>query len=250
MRPVQDKPFLYSVTLAAGGLLMILVLLATVGATVSDLNEAGKAAYALGDYPEAERIFSQASAQAPEDPLLHYHRAVALTRLHRWKEASEAYEAVLRLDPPPELAAAAHEGFRTVVPLTRTRSDPGESEISLRRTLGGWVTEVVLNDTKTARFLVDTGASVCVISPELAGVLGNDPGPGAPSVALHTLSGRTKGTLVTIASLRVGQAEAKDVPAVIHEPGPGIDGILGNSFLSLYTVTLDPERGVLNLRPR
>jgi clan AA aspartic protease (TIGR02281 family) len=197
---------------------MILVLLATVGATVSDLNEAGKAAYALGDYAEAERIFSQASAQAPEDPLLHYHRAVALTRLHRWKEASEA----------------------TVVPLTRTRSDPGESEISLRRTLGGWVTEVVLNDTKTARFLVDTGASVCVISPELAGVLGNDPGPGAPSVALHTLSGRTTGTLVTIASLRVGQAEAKDVPAVIHEPGPGIDGILGNSFLSLYTVTLDP----------
>ncbi|MEE9123103.1 MAG: aspartyl protease family protein [candidate division NC10 bacterium] len=248
MSPVQDKPFLYSVSLAAGGFLMILVLLATVGATVSDLNEAGKAAYALGDYSEAERVFSQASAQAPEDPLLHYHRAVALTRLHRWKEASEAYEAVLRLDPPPELAAAAREGFRTVVPLTRTRSDPGDSVVSLRWTLVGWVTDVVLNDTKTARFLVDTGAGLCVISPELAGVLGNDPGPGAPSVTLQTLSGTTTGPLVTIPILRVGDAEARDVRAVIHEPPPGIDGILGNSFLSRYTVTLDPKEGVLSLR--
>lgn len=253
MKPVQDRPFLYNVYLAAGGLLTILVLLATVGATVSDLNRAGKTAYALGDYAAAERLFSQASAQAPKDPLLHYHRAVSLTRLHRWLEAVEAYETVLRLDPPPELAAAAREGLHAVTPLTRptrSRPDPGNSVISLGRSLGGWVTDVVVNGTQKGRFLVDTGASVCVISPELAKTLGNHAGSDAPTVTLQTLSGRTTGPLVTIPSLRVGDAEARDVRAVIHAPGPGIDGILGNSFLSRYTVTLDPEEGVLSLRSR
>ena len=250
MKPVHDKPFLYNVYLAAGGLLTILVLLATVGATVSDLNRAGKTAYALGDYAAAERLFSQASAQAPKDPLLHYHRAVSLTRLHRWVEAAEAYETVLRLDPPPELAAAAREGLHAVTPLTRKRPEPDGSVITLGRTLGGWVTDVVLNGTQRARFLVDTGASVCVISPELAETLGNGAGSDGPSVTLQTLSGRTTGPLVTIPSLRVGDAEARDVRAVVHAPGPGIDGILGNSFLSRYTVTLDPEQGVLSLRSR
>jgi predicted aspartyl protease len=67
-------------------------------------------------------------------------------------------------------------------------------------------------------------------------------------VTLQTLSGTTTGPLVTIPILRVGDAEARDVRAVIHEPPPGIDGILGNSFLSRYTVTLDPKEGVLSLR--
>ena len=247
MSPGKGNSFRYPVL---GLLLMIAVFLATAGATVSDLNKAGKAAYAVGDYVAAERLFSQASAEAPEDPLLQYHRAVALTRLHRWQEASEAYETVLRLNPSPELASAAREGLRAVSSLTRARSDTGEPLISLQRTQGGWITDVVLNGTQTARFLVDTGASVCVISPELASALGNKLWLRAPSVALQTLSGRTTGPLVTIPSIRVGQAEAKDVAAVIHPPGPDIDGILGDTFLSLYTVTLDPERGVLRLRPR
>ena len=68
--PPREKSFLYIPYVAIGGLAVVLVLLATVGATVSDLNEAGKAAYSLGDYVAAERLFSEASAQAPEDPLL------------------------------------------------------------------------------------------------------------------------------------------------------------------------------------
>jgi hypothetical protein len=32
--------------------------------------------------------------------------------------------------------------------------------------------------------------------------------------------------------------------------GPSMDGILGNTFLSRFTVTLDPERGLLRLSSR
>ncbi len=254
MRLMEVRSFGYSVGLAVRwetrGLLLILAFLVTVGATVSDLNEAGKAAYARGDFAAAEHLFSEAVAQAPNDPLLHYHRAVALSRLRRWRDASEAYQAVLRLDPPPALATAAREGLRTLQPITRPPPpvpDRSAVAIPLRQAKGGWVTEVALHSTKKATFLVDTGASVCVISPELADALGLKPGRRA--VTLETLSGRTTGPLVTLRSVQVGQARAKDVHAVVHTIGPGIDGILGNSFLSRYTVTLDPELGVLRLRP-
>jgi clan AA aspartic protease (TIGR02281 family) len=234
------------------GLLLTLAFLVTVGATVSDLNEAGKVAYGRGDFAAAERLFSQAIAQAPNDPLLHYHRAVALSRLRRWRDASEAYQAVLRLDPPPALAAATREGLYTLQPITHPPTprvpDRTAVAIPLRRAGGTWFAEVVLNTTKKATFLVDTGASYCVISPKLAGSLGLKPGRRA--VTLHTVGGRATGPLVTLRSVQVGEARAKEVHAVVHEIGPGVEGLLGNSFLSRYTVTLDPERGVLRLRPR
>lgn len=111
------------------------------------------------------------------------------------------------------------------------------------------MTEVVLNETRTAHVLVDTGATFCIISPELAEELGIDPGRQPKIVQLQTGSGTTSGSLVTLASLRAGDAEAANVQAVIHAAPPGMDGILGNSFLARFTVTLDAERGILTLRP-
>jgi predicted aspartyl protease len=67
---------------------------------------------------------------------------------------------------------------------------------------------------------------------------------------LQTISGLTSGHVVTIPSLRVGEVEAQDVVAVVHDVGPSMDGILGNTFLSRFTVTLDPERGLLRLSAR
>ncbi len=234
-------------------LLLVLLFVATTGATVSDLNEAGKAAYARGDYAAAERLFTQALAQAPDEPLLHYHRGVALMRLSRWQDASAAFASALRLNPPAEVATAAKEGIRSVASLRApavrtTRGD--DISIPLRRVGGGWMTSVRLNDSRTVEFLVDTGASSCVISPEVATALGIEPGPGAESVTLQVVGGRTTGPIVKLASVRVGDAEAEDVTAVIHPIGPGIAGLLGNSFLGRFTVTLDPQQAILHLRPR
>ena len=99
-------------------------------------------------------------------------------------------------------------------------------------------------------FLVDTGASTCVISPGLAAALDIRPDRQAPPVALQTISGLTRGLVVTIPSLRVGDVEAQDVIAVVHPLGPSMDGILGNTFLSRFTMTLDSERGLLRLNSR
>jgi aspartyl protease family protein len=236
------------------GPLLLLVCATCAGAGVSDLNAAGTAAYSRGDYVSAERLFDQAVAQTPRDPLLHYHRGVTLMRLSRWREASAAFETVLRLDPPADLAATAQQGIRSLAPLLREaapRSARSEDTlVTLRRARGNWIADVRLNDSRTARFIVDTGASACVISPELAADLGIRPGPGAEMVPMQVVGGVTAGPRITLASVRVGDAEVENVAAVIHSIGPGIEGLLGNSFLGRYTVTVDPGRGVLILRPR
>lgn len=235
-------------------LALALIMVGSIGATVSDLNESGKAAYARGDFATAERLFSQALAQAPDEPLLHYHRAVSLMRLSRWREAATAFETTLRLNPPREVAVAAREGLQSLAPLLRQpaarSATSDDSAVTLQRIGGNWFAQVRLNDSKTARFLVDTGASACVISPELARVLDIRLDHQAQAVPLQTIAGVTRGQIVKIPSLRVGDVEAEDVIAVVHPLGPLMDGILGNTFLSRFTVTLDPERGLLRLSSR
>jgi clan AA aspartic protease (TIGR02281 family) len=233
---------------------LFLVWLLSLGAGASDLNDAGTAAYHRGDYAEAERIFGQAIDRTPSEPLLHYHRGVALSRLSRWREAAASYEAALRLRPPAGLAASIKDGLRSLAPFLGEPTARGvarqEMPIPLKSVAGGWLAEVVVNDTRRARFLVDTGASICVIGPDLARELGIAPEPGARTIHLETVSGQTSGPLVSIPTLRVGETEAEDVPGVILDLGPRMDGILGNTFLGRYIVTVDPARGVLTLKPR
>jgi len=245
------------------------VLLACAGAGWAQLNEAGKAAYARGEYAEAERLFRQALAAAPEEPEIHYHRGVALTHLHRWAEAATAYEKALGLRPPASLAAAARQGLRAVEPLTRPRAPVPPPEaggappprprprrvelpsdtVRMGRHGGNWFVEVTLNDMQQATFLVDTGASACAITPELAEAIGIVPDPDEPPVLVRGVTGSTWGRRVKIPAIRVGETEARDVVAFVI-PLPGMQGILGNTFLSRYTATLDPAQGLLTLQPR
>src|SRR5499433_1195748 len=220
---------------------------------VESLNEAGKAAYTRGDYANAERLFASAIAHQPREPLLHYHHAVALTQLGRWREAFRAYETVLGLNPSADIASASRKALRDLAPLLRTRqAAPSEaSSVSLERRVGVWFTQVTINETHVTRFMIDTGASLCAISPELAESLGIRPTPDAPVVELQTANGRTSGRLVRIPSIRVGEAEAINVlGVVVASANLGHGGILGMSFLSRYVVTIDPARRLLNLEPR
>jgi clan AA aspartic protease (TIGR02281 family) len=220
---------------------------------VESLNERGKVAYTRGDYADAERLFSSAIEHQPREPILHYHHALALTQLGRWREASRAYETLLALNPPADIATATRRALRDLAPLLRLRraAPPEAASVPLERRGGVWFTDVTINDTRTVRFMIDTGASLCAISPELADSLGIRPAPDAPVIELQTANGRTSGRLVRIASIRVGEAEAINVPGVlVASANLGNGGILGMSFLSGYVVTIDPARRLLNLGPR
>ena len=233
-------------------LLVLLPLVALLGAGSGDLNEAGKTAYQRGEYAEAERLFSQALARTPSDPLLHYHRGAALTKLGRLPEATAAYETALRLNPPPAVATAAQEGLRAIGALgapPRPRRTQ-ETVIGLTKVPGGWLTEVVINGAWTGPLLLDTGASVTLISPEVARSAGLTIGPDIPVAEVQGVAGRTRGSVVTLTSLQVGDVEARGIRAIVVDLPSGLHGLLGNSFLARYSFTLDPRQGALRLQPR
>jgi clan AA aspartic protease (TIGR02281 family) len=219
------------------------------GAAVSpaDYHLRAQEAWEHRDYLEAMTLWSYAASLQPANPTFHYHRAAALARLGLTFSAVDAYQMVLLLEPPPALA-------RQVLDDLARMNQPGattvqETTVPLERGLGVWMAQVVINDSRSGRFLVDTGSSVTVISPAFATDLGIAARASGQPVELQTLGGRTAGPPATVASLRVGSLELKDAPVVLHDPGPGLDGILGNTFLARYRVTVDADRRQLHLRP-
>jgi len=198
------------------------------------------------DYLEAMQFWSHAVALQPADPNVHYLRGTALARFGLKISALDAFQTAMLLEPPPDLAR------RVLAEIASLNQPPGpeprETTVPLEHGLGVWIAQVVLNDARTGRFLVDTGSSVTVVSPRLAAALGIAGGAGGSPVELSTLGGRTAGPVATLTSLRVGELEVRDAPVVLHDPGPGLDGILGNTFLGRYRVTVDADRRQLQLR--
>jgi aspartyl protease family protein len=103
----------------------------------------------------------------------------------------------------------------------------GETRVALGRDGHFWVPGTI-NGT-SARFLVDTGATITTLAPETAEAAGLD--ADGRDVILETANGRTTAQRTTIARLRVGNAVARDLGAVVT---PGMNGtnVLGMNFLS------------------
>jgi predicted aspartyl protease len=198
------------------------------------------------DYLEAMQLWSQAAALQPSEPTFHYYRGTALARLGLKVSAIDAFQMALLLDPPARLARLV---LQEMARLNQSGVTVQETTVPLEHGLGVWIARVVVNDSRTGRFLVDTGSSVTVLSPTLAADVGIAGGAASTPVELQTLGGRTAGPPAIVGSLRVGSLELRDAPVVLHDPGPGLDGILGNTFLSRYQVTVDADRRQLHLRP-
>ena len=212
----------------------------------ADLNARATAAYDRRDYVEALRLWSQAVTLQPAEARLHYLRGQALAHLGLRTSAADAFQVSLLLEPTADVARDAIAGLAGLTP---TAAPEGDVHVPLEPGLGVWIVPVVINGVHHGRFLVDTGSSVVVIAPAFASAIQLVAQDGRDAVELQTLGGRTRGPASTLASLRVAGAELKDLPAVVHDPGPGIDGILGNTFLSHYRLTLDSDRRQLTLRP-
>jgi hypothetical protein len=206
------------------------------GSTTSPADYAVRAqrAWRGADYVAAMQLWTHAVALQPADPTFQYLRGTALARLGLSTSALDAFQTALLLQPEPDLAHRIREDIQRLT--APVRSGRGETTVALEQTLGA------------GRFLVDTGSGVTVVSPRLAEELGIVRSPGAPPVELQTLGGRTTGPSAVIGSLRVGDLELRNAPVVVHEPGPGVDGILGNSFLGRFHVTVDADRRQLQLR--
>jgi aspartyl protease family protein len=99
------------------------------------------------------------------------------------------------------------------------------------------------------RMVLDTGASMTVIPWSAAEMLGYDPAESRQRVTFMTGSGMEAAPVVTVRCLEVLGVRVADVTALCHDlPQRGlVDGLLGLSFLRHCRLSLDFQRGVLEL---
>jgi len=113
------------------------------------------------------------------------------------------------------------------------------------------IVEVFLNDKIKTNLLVDTGASYIDISPEIGEQLGYKVTKDSKRISLRIADGSMhQGVPIVLKSVKVGEARAENVEAVIAEQGEMRYGLLGMSFLNRFHVTVDSKNNVLILKKK
>ena len=171
-------------------------------------------------------------------------------RNERYKEAADAYETFLRVAPKTDSDRRAR--IRGLIDFLRYLGQQGSllavggpNSVALPFELVNSrpVVQVRVNGSqKTLRFVVDTGAGMCVISEEAAERMG------IRSVARGGMAravggeGRFEIVYGFLQSLHVGDARVERVPVYIrkfyNEQEP-VDGYIGLSVLGKYTTVVD-----------
>ncbi|GJL61451.1 MAG: hypothetical protein NPIRA04_01050 [Nitrospirales bacterium] len=118
---------------------------------------------------------------------------------------------------------------------------------------GSLLVTVQLNHSRDVRLILDTGATMTVLSQDVALDLGLMASTQTQLTTVQTAGGPIQVNVSTVQSMQAGTAQVKDVEVAIHDlpdSHTGIDGLLGMSFLNHFLVTLDTNQGVLHLQPR
>ena len=118
--------------------------------------------------------------------------------------------------------------------------------VTLRGDGTAWTVEATINGRMQALFLLDTGASYCVVAPSLARELALAPTGSFANVL--TANGAVRAPVVRLRTLQLGAMRAHDIQAIVHDAvGPQIDGVLGLNFLNRYRYAVDAQRRTLEL---
>ena len=119
--------------------------------------------------------------------------------------------------------------------------------IAVQRAGTNMMVNVRLNNTVSALFVVDTGASDVLLPQSVADALGFEAGPNTRTKRYLTANGVVEHPVVMLRSVNLGGAEVQNVPASIS---PSLHvGLLGLSFFNHFNYNIDAERGIVTLRP-
>jgi clan AA aspartic protease (TIGR02281 family) len=127
-------------------------------------------------------------------------------------------------------------------------SDTGKVyKIAVQRAGTSMMVAVRLNDSVTAPFLLDTGASDVLVPESVAKELGLNTGAASRTKRYSTANGIVEHPVVMLRSVSLGGAVVENVPASVS---PNMDiGLLGLSFFNHFTYNIDAAAGVVTLIP-
>jgi clan AA aspartic protease (TIGR02281 family) len=137
-----------------------------------------------------------------------------------------------------------------VSPRGGSAPDPSDGtvyRIQVARAGTGMLVQVRLNQSVTAPFLLDTGASDVLIPQSVADQLGLRVGPETRTKRYSTANGIVTHPVAMLRSVDLGGAVVENVPASIS-PDMQV-GLLGLSFFNHFTYNIDAAAGVVTLRP-
>ena len=154
-------------------------------------------------------------------------------------EEKAGLTATSRSDPAPQR-----------VPPKRLSSvlAPPSYAVPLRRDGNAMLVEALVGGTVRTRLLLDTGAEFTVLSTAAAQRLALNLGSAAV-IPLRSASGVFFAPMMKVHSIAVGEATAYDVEVIVHDATPGLDGLLGMSFLDNFLVTISTNDEKLILTP-
>ena len=114
------------------------------------------------------------------------------------------------------------------------------------------VIQALLNNKRSAKFVVDTGATYTMISSAMARDLDIDLTQNQRTMPFQTANGLIQAPLTNLDSITVGGIEVKNLTAAVHDavPDPQVAGLLGLNFLSNFRMDIDTQRGLLHLEKK
>jgi predicted aspartyl protease len=150
--------------------------------------------------------------------------------------------------------------YRTASPQGQPEPLPADTvEIPLRTTTSGFLSgEVKIDGLEgTHNFIIDTGASISVVSEKLASeeALASYVQPtrlrvfGAAGVADDVKTLTLPNLMLGTIARKFVNAAVLDLEPVNETAGFSQDGILGGNFLRHYRISFDFQRGLIRLEP-
>ncbi|WP_284418862.1 MULTISPECIES: TIGR02281 family clan AA aspartic protease [unclassified Bradyrhizobium] len=233
--------------------------------------------YLLGDYDKAIKLSTDLIDHQPDAQRPYFVRARSEQALKRYAAAIDDYTTLIRLLPdtksvvsevftrmsdsyekldrpceaigPIQTYIALDSEKRSTQPLLRriaalaakgncTQAYATGTARIPRRSNGVSTAKVQINGI-TGTFIVDTGASFVTLTRSFADRAKPQMFRTEP-VEMQTANGTTSANLATVDSVKLAGVSASSVPTIIASKsiGDGVDGLLGMSFLSRFTVVI------------
>jgi len=126
------------------------------------------------------------------------------------------------------------------------------SAVSLRRSGDQFMVEASLNNSIEVTLLLDTGASLSIISYETLARLGISPDQAEKVGWFSTANGVVQAPIVSLAGFTVGGHIAENIEVGVMDVSESgaIDGLLGMNFLKLFKFYIDQGENKLHLQLR
>jgi clan AA aspartic protease (TIGR02281 family) len=114
---------------------------------------------------------------------------------------------------------------------------------------GNFIVDTTINGKVKVKLMLDTGASLMSLSPEVCRKLGIKETSNLPAIQMQTANGISQNKLIALDKVKIGDAEVDLVEASIGKKMLGIGGLLGMSFLSNFRMEINHTESELILKP-